>query len=141
LNKAVNSYWADTRLSTQRPAARVVTLPTHTRGMSEEVSGLDASRDVARAGRFSIPSWVFFCMIVLATFAVCATVTMRTHAEMRSAEHRFESMSTEVEHMRDTNESLKREVERMRSDPRAIETAARTRLNMVRTNEVVVPLN
>lgn len=80
-------------------------------------------------------------MIVLATFAVCATVTMRTHAEMHNAEHRFETMSTDVERMRDTNEALRREVERMRSDPRAIEAAARTHLNMVRTNEVVLPLD
>lgn len=80
-------------------------------------------------------------MITLATFALCLTVTMRTHAEMRGAEQRFESMSAEVESLEKANESLRRDVERLRTDPRAIEAAARTRLNMVRANELVVPLN
>ena len=80
-------------------------------------------------------------MVVLATFAVCVTVTMRTHAEMRGAEQKFQSVSSDVERLNGTNEALRREVERLRTDPRAIEAAARTRLNMVRANEVVVPVN
>jgi cell division protein FtsB len=66
---------------------------------------------------------------------------MRTHAEMRNAEQKFQSVSSDVERLHDTNDALRREVERLRSDPRAIEAAARTRLNMVRANEVVVPVN
>ena len=143
MNKDANTYWIDTRLSVQRPALRAVTLPSHTRGMAEDVSSVATAppRDVATRGRLSIPSWVFFCMITLATFALCITVTMRTHAEMRGAEQKFEGMSTDVERLEKTNDSLRREVQRLRSDPRAIEAAARTRLNMVRANEVVVPLN
>jgi cell division protein FtsB len=80
-------------------------------------------------------------MIVFATFAVCVTVTMRTHAEMRTAEQKLQGVSSDVERLRGTNETLRREVERLRTDPRAIEAAARTRLNMVRANEVVVPLD
>jgi cell division protein FtsB len=80
-------------------------------------------------------------MIMLATFAVCVTVTMRTHAEMRGAEQKFERMSTEVQSIREKNASLRRDVERLRTDPRAIEAAARDRLNMVRANEVVIPLD
>jgi cell division protein FtsB len=79
-------------------------------------------------------------MIMLATFAVCITVTMRTHAEMRGAEQKLEQMSTDVEKMRGANASLRQEVERLHNNPRAIEAAARARLNMVRSNEVVVPL-
>jgi cell division protein FtsB len=77
---------------------------------------------------------------MLATFALCATVTMRTHAEMRVAEQKYNNVSTDVEQLRTTNEALRHEVEQLREDPRAIESAARSRLNMVRANEIVVPL-
>jgi cell division protein FtsL len=80
-------------------------------------------------------------MIMLATFAVCVTVTMRTHAGLRSAEGEFRQVSTEVKALQDRNVRLRQEVERLRDNPKAIETAARERLNMVRANEVVVPLD
>jgi len=50
-------------------------------------------------------------------------------------------VGADVERLQGTNDALRREVERLRSDPRAIEAAARTRLNMVRANEVVMPVN
>ena len=134
---AANPFWTDARLNAQRPSSRALSLPTQ---------GLEAGVEVwgARAGvrrrDLAIPSWVVFCMIMLATFAVCVTVTMRTHAEMRGAEQRLEQMSTDVDKIRDTNASLRQEVERLRNNPRAIEAAARARLGMVRSNEVVVPL-
>ncbi|MCA1614495.1 MAG: septum formation initiator family protein [Acidobacteria bacterium] len=80
-------------------------------------------------------------MIMLATFALCMSVTMRTHAEMRAAGQRVEQSRTDVQALSNTNESLRREVKRLREDERAIESAARTRLNMVRPNEVVVPVS
>ncbi len=79
-------------------------------------------------------------MIVLATFAMCVTVTMRAHAGRRAAEQKYESINSDVERLRNTNATLDREVSRLRTDPRAIEAAARTRLNMVRADEVVVPI-
>ena len=79
-------------------------------------------------------------MIMLATFAVCVTVTMRTYAERGSAERKFDEMNTDVQKIRQANLSLRRDIERLHKDPWAIEAAARTRLNMVRSNEVVVPL-
>lgn len=134
---SANPFWTDARLATQRPAARALSLPSPT-------LEADAEKVVARAGArgrsLSIPSWVFFCTIMLATFAVCITVTMRADAAMRGAAQRYEQMSTDVEKVRDTNEALKRDVERLRVDRRAIEAAARARLNMIHPNEVVVPL-
>jgi cell division protein FtsB len=50
-------------------------------------------------------------------------------------------MTTEVHSIRETNEALRRDVERLQRDPRTKEAAARVRLNMVRANEVVVPLD
>jgi cell division protein FtsB len=107
------------------------------RELSRELIGTRA--EVRRRGGL-IPSWAVFTMIMLATFALCVTVTMRTHAELRAAEQRHTQMNSDVETLRNSNESMRREVERLRTDPRAIEAAARTRLNMVRANEIVVPV-
>ncbi len=79
-------------------------------------------------------------MIMLATFAVCVTVTMRTRAASAAAEQRFVQMESEVQGIREKNAALRRDVERLSKDPRAREAAARERLNMVRANEIVVPL-
>jgi cell division protein FtsB len=79
-------------------------------------------------------------MILLATFAVCVTVNMRTSAKVQIATEQYSAMQTDVEALRNVNQSLRAEVERLRTDPRAIESAARVRLNMVRSNEFVVPV-
>ena len=141
MNKAANTYWTDARLAAQRPNARALTLPPPARPTSDDAPALAPAWVASRRNTFSVPSWVFFCMVVFATFAVCVTVTMRTHAEMRNAEQKFQSVGADVERLQGTNDALRREVERLRSDPRAIEAAARTRLNMVRANEVVMPIN
>ncbi len=139
MNKAANSYWVDARLATQRPDARAISLaPAPRTAAADQVSA--ATFEGVRRRNFAVPSWVVFCMIMLATFALCATVTFRTHAEKRGAEQKFEHISADVMKLKNTNESLKREIERLRTDPRAIEAAARTRLNMVRANEIVVPV-
>ena len=135
---SANPFWIDSRLDTQRPAARTSSLPSPA---ADAFVGAIGTRADTRRRAFSIPSWVVFSMIMLATFAVCVTVTMRTHAARGAAEQRFELMETEVQGIREKNEALRRDVERLRRDPRTQEAAARSRLNMVRTNEVVVPLN
>ncbi len=134
---AANPFWTDARLSAQRPASRALSLPSPSMETTVEALG---TRTGVRRRDLAIPSWVVFCMIMLATFAVCVTVTMRTHAGMRGAEQKLGIMNADVEKIRDTNASLKQEVERLRKDPRAIEAAARARLNMVHPNEVVVSL-
>ena len=138
MNKAANSYWTDIRLAAQRPAARTLRFDSPVRELSRELVGTRA--EVRRRGGL-VPSWVLFTMIMLATFALCVTVTMRTHAEMRGAGQKLEQINTDIDGLRNTNEALRRELLRLRSDPRAIEAAARTQLNMVRPNEIVVPLN
>ena len=138
MNKAANTYWTDTRLDAQRPTARTLSLATPARNLSRELVG---TRTEVRHRGGLIPSWAVFTMIMLATFALCVSVTMRTHAEMRSAEQKFSEMNMDVQALSQTNESLRQEVRRLRNDPRAIEAAARTRLNMVRPNEIVVPVD
>ena len=134
---SANPIWTDARLATQRPASRALSLPSPT---LESVGVASVSRAAVRRRELLIPSWVVFCMIMLATFAVCVTVTMRTHAAMSSAESKLEQMKAEVGKIRDTNAALRQRVERLRKDPRVIEAAARERFNMVRANEVIVPL-
>ena len=138
MNKAANTYWTDTRLDAQRPTARTLSLATPARNLSRELVG---TRTEVRHRGGLIPSWAVFTMIMLATFALCVSVTMRTHAEMRSAEQKFSEMNMDVQALSRTNESLRQEVRRLQNDPRAIEAAARTRLNMVRPNEIVVPVD
>jgi cell division protein FtsB len=79
-------------------------------------------------------------MIILGTFAICVAVTMRTRTKMSLASQQYFRMQSDVEKLRNTNESLRVEIEKLSSDPRAIEAAARNRLNMVRPNEIVIPI-
>ena len=139
MSKVANTYWVDERIRSQR------VLPRHANSslasvqqISMEIIGSRA--EVRRRGGI-IPSWVVFGMILLATFAVCVTVNMRTRAKFQIAEQQFSVMRSDVESLRSLNQSLKSEVERLRTDPRAIESAARARLNMVRNNEYVVPVD
>jgi len=59
---------------------------------------------------------------------------------MPTATEQYAIIQTDVETLRSGNRSLQQEVNQLRSDPRAIEAAARSRLNMVRSNEIVVPV-
>jgi len=105
--------------------------------ISQDIIGTRS--EVRRRGGV-IPSWVVFGMILLATLAVCVTVNMRTRAKVQVAAQQLTAMQTDVEALRSMNQSLKSELQRLRTDPRTIELAARARLNMVRSNEFVVPV-
>jgi len=135
---AANPYWTDARLATQQPSARALTLPSPVAPPAVET--IVGAHTAVRRRELALPSWVVFCMIMLATFAVCVTVTIRTHAGMGAAEKKFEQVSTHVEMIKSDNAILRERVERLRKDPRAIEATARERMNMVRPNEVVIPL-
>lgn len=139
MSKVANTYWVDERIRSQRVVARSanVSLPSMQQ-ISAEILGSRA--EVRRRGGI-IPSWVVFSMILLATFAVCVTVNMRTRAKFQVATQQFSVMQSDVEALTTVNESLKAEVEQLRNNPKAIESAARARLNMVRSNEYVVPVD
>jgi cell division protein FtsB len=138
MSKVANTYWVDERIRAQRAVPRAGGSLASMQQISMELIG--TRTEVRRRGGL-VPSWVVFGMILLATFAVCVTVNMRTHAKFQVAAQQFSSMQTDVEALRSVNQSLKTEVERLRNDPRAIEMAARARLNMVRSNEYVLPLD
>lgn len=138
MSKVANTYWVDERIRSQRVLPRSSGSLASVQQISMEIVG--TRTEVRRRGGL-IPSWVVFGMILLATFAVCVTVNMRTQAKFQVATQQFSAMQTDVEALRNINQSLKADVERLRTDPRTIETAARARLNMVRSNEYVVPLD
>lgn len=138
MSKVANTYWVDERIQSQRALPRSSGSLASMQQISMEIIG--TRTEVRRRGGL-VPSWVVFGMILLATFAVCVTVNMRTHAKVQVAAQQFSAMQTDVEALRNTNQSLKAEVERLRNDPRTIESAARARLNMVRSNEYVVPVD
>ena len=136
LSKVANSYWVDERIRAQRVVPRTNSLAS-VQQISLDILGTRA--EVRRRGGI-IPSWVVFGMILLATFAVCVTVNMRTRAKVQVAAQQLTAMQTDVEALRNVNQSLKSELQKLRTDPRTIELAARARLNMVRSNEFVVPV-
>jgi cell division protein FtsB len=139
LSKVANTYWVDERIRSQRVLPRRTNASlASVRQISMEIIG--SRTEVRRRGGI-IPSWVVFGMILLATLAVCVTVNMRTRARFQIAQQQFSMMESDVETLRNINQSLKADVEQLRNDPRAIESAARANLNMVRSNEYVVPVD
>jgi cell division protein FtsB len=137
VSKVANSYWIDERIRSQRVSPRANSSLASVQQISMDILG--TRTEVRRRGGI-IPSWVVFGMVLLATLAVCVTVNMRTRVKVQFAAQQLSAMQTDVEALRNINQSLKTEVQRLRTDPRTIELAARARLNMVRSNEFVVPV-
>ncbi|WP_352432719.1 septum formation initiator family protein [Pyrinomonas sp.] len=133
MNRVANTYWNDQRLIAQRPLQRSLTAPS----LGATVRTQERVRTTQQ--RF-LPSWAFFAMIMLAAFALCVSVNTRTHAELRAATAQHERVRAEVESLREGNAQLRAEIERLRTDPRAVERYARERLNMVRQNEIILPV-
>jgi cell division protein FtsB len=136
VSRVINNHWVDERIRAQRVAARRASFAP-VGEISLDILGSRA--EVRRRGGI-IPSWVVFGMILVATVAVCITVNMRTRAKLGMATDQYVRVSTDVETLRSSNKALRFEVEQLRNDPRTIERAARSRLNMVRSNEIVVPI-
>jgi cell division protein FtsB len=137
VSRVINSYWVDERIRAQRVVPRVSSPFASVREISLDIIGTPA--EVRRRGGL-IPAWVVFGMVILATFAICVSVTMRTSARKSLASQQYVRMQNDVDSLRNSNQTLRAEIEHLRTDPRAIEAAARTRLNMVRPNEIVVPV-
>jgi cell division protein FtsB len=137
LSRVIDTYWVDERIRAQRVAPRVASPLASVKEISLDIIGTRA--EVRRRGGL-IPAWVIFGMIILGTFAICVAVTMRTRTRMSLASDQYFRMQADVEGLRNANQSLRVEIEKLRTDPRTIEAAARSRLNMVRPNEIVVPV-
>jgi len=77
---------------------------------------------------------------MLATFGVCVTVTIRSLGEARNASAQYLKIQQDVDSLRRGNAILQTEILKLSSDPKAIESAARSQLNMARANEIIVPV-
>jgi cell division protein FtsB len=137
LSRVINSYWVDERIRAQRVVPRGGQPFASVREISVGIIGSPA--EVRKRGGV-VPAWVIFGMIILATVAICVAVTLRTSTKMSLASEQYVRMQTDVQTLRDSNQSLRLEIEQLQTDPRAIEAAARSRLNMVRANEIVIPV-
>jgi len=137
VSRFANTYWVDERIKAQQVAPRA----SASLASVQEISiGIVGTRSEVRRRGGIIPAWVVFAMVILAIGAVCVTVNMRTRAKAQIASVQLSTMESDVQALRSLNQSLRTEVEKLKSDPRTIELAARSRLNMVRANEYVVPL-
>ncbi len=87
----------------------------------------------------SIPSWLILVMIILAVLGTASTVIGRMRSELQFSTLQFQRTASEIEVLRRGNASLGMEIRRMTNDPSMIESAARSRLGMVRPNDIVVP--
>ena len=137
MSRVANNYWIDERIRAQRALPRATSSLASVQQISVELIGTRS--EVRRRGGI-VPAWVVFGMILLAVSAVCVTVNLRTRAKAQVAASQLSLMESDVKGLREVNAALKNDVERLKSDPRSIELAARARLNMVRSNEYVVPV-
>ncbi len=137
MSRVINTYWVDERILAQRVIPRASSPFTSIREISRDIVGTPA--EVRQRGGV-IPAWVIFGMIILATSAICVAVTMRTRTRMALASQQHVRMQMDVEGLRHANQSLRVEIEQLSTDARTIEAAARSRLNMVRPNEIVIPV-
>ena len=137
MSRVANTYWVDERIRAQQVAPRA----SASLASVQEISiGIVGTRSEVRRRGGIIPAWVVFAMVILAIGAVCVTVNMRTRAKAQIASVQLSAMESDVQALRGLNQSLRTEVQKLKTDPRTIELAARSRLNMVRANEYVVPV-
>lgn len=137
MSRVANTYWVDERIRAQQVAPRA---RAPLASVQEISIGIVGTRSEVRRRGGIIPAWVTFAMIILAIGAVCVTVNLRTRTKAQVAAVQLSAMESDVQALRNLNQSLRIEVEKLKSDPRTIELAARSRLNMVRSNEYVVPV-
>ena len=128
-----NKYWLSDQHVTQRIALQA--FPSFYPRDFE----LAAVRNLVGNLSASIPSWLILVMIILAVLGTASTVIVRMRSELQVSAQQYQRTASEIEMLRRGNASLGIEITRMTNDPSMIESAARSRLGMVRPNDIVVP--
>jgi cell division protein FtsB len=126
-----NKYWLSDQRVTQRIAAQA--FPPFA------APNLSLATVRVRSLLASIPSWLILVMVILAILGTASTVIVRMRSELQSSTQQYQRTASEIEILRRGNASLGMEIRRMTTDPSMIESAARSRLGMVRPNDIVVP--
>jgi len=126
-----NKHWLAHQRVTQRIAAQAFP--------AIAAPNLQLAAVRARNLLASIPSWLILVMIILAVLGTASTVISRMQSELKFSTQQYQRTASEIEVLRRGNASLGMEIRRMTDDPSTIESAARSRLGMVRPNDIVVP--
>jgi len=131
LKTIVNKYWLSDQRVTQRIATQA--FPAFA------APNLQLATVRVRNLFASIPSWFILVMIILAVLGTASTVIGRMRSELQLSTQQYQRTASEIELLRRGNASLGIEIRRLTNDPSMIESAARSRLGMVRPNDIVVP--
>ncbi|HVS81772.1 MAG TPA: septum formation initiator family protein [Pyrinomonadaceae bacterium] len=128
-----NKYWLSNRHVTQRIAVQAFP------GFATPNPSLTTVRILVRDWLAPIPAWIFLVMIILAVLGTASTVIVRMRSELQFSSQQYQRTASEIEILRRDNALLGTEIRRMTNDPSTIESVARSRLGMVRPNDIVVP--
>lgn len=129
-----NKYWLTNQHVTQRIAVQAFP------AFAGRNPSLATVRILVGNWLASIPSWIILVMIILAVFGTATTVIARMRSELQFSSQQYQRTASEIEILRRGNASLGTEIRRMTNDPSMIESVARSRLGMVRPNDIVVPI-
>ena len=133
MNRISTTYRAQTGAWGNRSLARPFPLSP----VASQARGWDvAVRDAVAL----VPSGIFLGMVLLAAVAICITVNLRGRAQVQTAAMQFNQVASELEAIRKSNTELELQVRRITNEPSLIESAARTRLGMVKPTDIVVPI-
>jgi len=114
--------------------ARSITLPSFVK--RDRVLVLNSGLAARKSGL--LPFWAIAGMIILASIAVCSTIMERSRSQLKTSSLQYYKMVSEIDLLRRHNASLESEINQLNTDARLIECEARSRLGMVRPNEIVV---
>jgi cell division protein FtsB len=128
-----NKYWLSNRHVTQRVAVQA--FPS----IDAPNPSLTSVRILVRYWLAPIPAWIILVMIILAILGTASTVIVRMRSELQFSSEQYQRTASEIETLRRGNASLGTEIRRMTNDPSMIESVARSKLGMVRPNDIVVP--
>ena len=128
-----NRYWLSNRHVTQRIAVQAFP------AFATPNPSLTTVRILVRDWLAPIPAWILLVMIILAVLGTASTVIVRMRSELQFSSQQYQRTASEIEILRRDNALLGTEIRRMTNDPSMIESVARSRLGMVRPNDIVVP--
>ena len=132
--KTTNKVWLANQIATQRMDGSAFP------GLYVGATSLASVPLVIHRWLGIIPSWVLLIMIILAAIGTASAVTVRMRTEFEFSSRQYQQADSEVATLRRNNAALGNEIKRITYDPGLIETFARSRLGMVRPNDIVVPI-
>lgn len=100
------------------------------------------ARDNSRAWLQSLrlPGWGWLLMVFLAAAALALTVIARERTQLREARGSYAQTIQRLKQTQAQNETLKAATKNLRVDARAGNNTAQDSLNLIRANEIVVPV-